>query len=177
MPFYLHMYPLLHMPLMSVNIIFERTTYTKGEQKTFTNCHLMMKREIFCSLFLICFCAALHAQETSVNTDLDRDYRKGMELLQQEKYAAAQEKFREAIVRISQLLAVTSHELLIHAKYYDALCSKELMVSSPGLEQPASRLLTISRAAIHRPRRGCCCDVMFDCGFMRISLKWAGLAM
>ncbi len=127
------------MPLMSVNIIFERTTYTKGEQKTFTNCHLMMKREIFCSLFLICFCAALHAQETSVNTDLDRDYRKGMELLQQEKYAAAQEKFREAIVRISQLPAVTSHDLLIHAKYYDALCSKEL--NRPDAEKLFSDLI------------------------------------
>lgn len=62
-----------------------------------------------------------------------------MELLQQEKYAAAQEKFREAIVRISQLLAVTSHELLIHAKYYDALCSKEL--NRPDAEKLFSDLI------------------------------------
>ena len=98
-----------------------------------------MMRRIFVGFFFLCTVSFVRAQQTTFFTDPDADYRKGMELLQQEKYAAAQEKFREAIVRIGQMPAATSHELLIHAKYYDALCSKEL--NRPDAEKLFSDLI------------------------------------
>src|SRR5437764_726276 len=65
----------------------------------------------------------LHAQQTSVYTDPDRDYKAGIELLQQEKFSSAQEKFREAIHRIGTADESLNHELLINALYYDAFAA------------------------------------------------------
>src|SRR5580765_723983 len=83
-------------------------------------------RSIFCSILLAVCCEFALAQETSIYTDPDADYKKGIELLQQEKYNAAQEKFREAIDRIHSGMESSSHELLINAFYYDAYCSEQL---------------------------------------------------
>jgi len=71
-------------------------------------------------------CEFSFAQQTAIYTDADADYKRGIELLQQEKYNAAQEKFREAIDRIHSGMESSSHELLINALYYDAYCSKQL---------------------------------------------------
>lgn len=68
----------------------------------------------------------LQAQHTSIYTDPAGDYRKGIELLQQEKYSAAQEKFREAITRLRSGMESSDHEQLINALYYDAYCSEQL---------------------------------------------------
>lgn len=83
-------------------------------------------RSIFCSILLaVCFEFAL-AQETSIYTDPDADYKKGIELLQQEKFNAAQEKFRGVIDRVHSGVESLSHELLLNALYYDAYCSEQL---------------------------------------------------
>lgn len=83
-------------------------------------------RSIFCSILLAVCCEFALAQETSIYTDPDADYKKGIELLQQEKFNAAQEKFREVIERIQSGMESSSHELLINAFYYDAYCSEQL---------------------------------------------------
>lgn len=83
-------------------------------------------RSIICLMLLAACWEFASAQETSVYTDPDADYKKGIELLQQEKFNAAQGKFREAIDRIQSGRESTSHELLINALYYDAYCSAQL---------------------------------------------------
>jgi tetratricopeptide (TPR) repeat protein len=52
--------------------------------------------------------------------------RRGLELFQQEKYGAAQEKFRQSIAGINGAGWSGDHLLLVNSYYYDALCSKNL---------------------------------------------------
>jgi len=64
------------------------------------------------------------AQETSVFSDANAEYKKGIELFQQEKFGAAKEKFIGTISRIENSAIPEDHLLLINARYYNALCSK-----------------------------------------------------
>jgi len=75
---------------------------------------------------LLLFVKVAGAQQTSVFTDPNVDYRQALQLFQQEKYNASQEKFREAIARMESGAPAASHEQLMNAQYYDACCSKEL---------------------------------------------------
>ncbi len=62
------------------------------------------------------------AQKTAIYTDEARNYKVGQELFDKKKYAAAQDKFEQAIQRIND----NQNEIQIDAEYYRALCALEL---------------------------------------------------
>ncbi|HUM46912.1 MAG TPA: hypothetical protein PLD84_08290, partial [Chitinophagales bacterium] len=66
------------------------------------------------------------AQQTNVHSDPALNYKSGMELFQQEKYGAAQEKFRQAIIDFRNPGEAKNHLLLLEALFFDARCSKIL---------------------------------------------------
>ncbi|MBK9732890.1 MAG: tetratricopeptide repeat protein [Chitinophagaceae bacterium] len=73
------------------------------------------------------------AQQSNVYTDPALSYKTGIMLFQQEKYGAAQEKFRQAIADFEKQNETSSHLLLLEAFYFDARCSK--MLSRPDAEK------------------------------------------
>ncbi|MEO6167152.1 MAG: tetratricopeptide repeat protein [Chitinophagales bacterium] len=68
----------------------------------------------------------LRAQQTNVYSDPALNYKSGIELFQQEKYGAAQEKFRQAIAYFKVPGEAKNHLLLLEALFSDARCSKLL---------------------------------------------------
>jgi TolA-binding protein len=82
---------------------------------------MIVRRTLFLVLF-ISFITALQAQKTLVNSFPDRDYYKGLELYNKEKYSAAQEFFTKVIENgISG-----KSEIKAGAMYYSAMCAIEL---------------------------------------------------
>ncbi|MBA3647650.1 MAG: tetratricopeptide repeat protein [Chitinophagales bacterium] len=91
---------------------------------------LYKKTSCFWILLLLNF--RLFSQATSLYTDPDIAYKKGLELFQQQKYGAAQSKFRESIYEINSGNEPADHLLMINARYYDAYSSK--MLKRPDAE-------------------------------------------
>ncbi|MCY7409571.1 MAG: tetratricopeptide repeat protein [Chitinophagales bacterium] len=91
-----------------------------------------MKRGILINL-LLTFSMYVTAQQQSVYTDVDADFKKGIELLLQEKYSSAKEQFETSITRIQKGDETANHQLLINSLYYNAFCSKQL--NRPDAEQ------------------------------------------
>ncbi len=97
-----------------------------------------MKRR-WCFLLLFAASIGVSAQQTASYTDENADFKIGMELLQQQKYAAAHEEFKQTADRILSDDAAADHQLLINALYYKAYCSKQL--GRPDAEQSFIDLL------------------------------------
>lgn len=79
-------------------------------------------------LMVICFMATLPvlAQQTAVYSDPAANFRQGIELFQSQKYGAAQEKFKQAIIDFKSAPTGDTHLLLLESYYYEALTSKLL---------------------------------------------------
>jgi TolA-binding protein len=89
-------------------------------------CFCMNKLRILLALFilailLICAGAAV-GQQSAIYHDFDSDYKKGLELFQKEKYAAAQKMFEKQVSRYSGQVS----EIKINSEYYNAICAAEL---------------------------------------------------
>lgn len=66
--------------------------------------------------------AGVNAQKTTIFTNENKDYNRGLELYDKEKYSAAQETFEQIIQQADD----TKSELIVNAYYYHALCGLEL---------------------------------------------------
>jgi TolA-binding protein len=86
-----------------------------------------MKGKLAIMAWGLFLCLRLSAQETGVYTDPNANYKQGLELFQQQKYTAAQEKFRQSISEIQDNNPAAYQLLLMNSRYYDALCSKNLL--------------------------------------------------
>ena len=79
------------------------------------------------SSLLFLFLFSFHysaAQKTSIYTDNESDYKKGVELFEQKKYGAAQKKFQNVIDMYSGKTDRRDNTLL-NALYYRAVCAEE----------------------------------------------------
>ena len=82
----------------------------------------MRVRNFLVIVFLVITNIPLQAQKTTINSFSDRDYFKGLELYNKEKYSAAQEFFNKTIENDNS----EKSELKAGAMYYSALCAIEL---------------------------------------------------
>ena len=74
------------------------------------------------SVFLLSFAGRSAAQKTLLyDTDL-RQYREGLDLVDKEKYSAAQQKFSHVIALVND----PNNEVQINSEYYKALCALRL---------------------------------------------------
>lgn len=73
-------------------------------------------------LFILCSAPLLHAQQTAIYFNEDKDFRDAQELFDKEKYAAAQQKFNRVCERITDKYS----EVRMNAEYYSAICALEL---------------------------------------------------
>ncbi len=83
--------------------------------------NMIVRRTLFLVL-LLTFIIPLQAQKTLINSGPDRDYYKGLDLYNNEKYSAAQEFFTRAIDSYGN----EKSELRAGAMYYSAMCAIEL---------------------------------------------------
>jgi len=85
---------------------------------------MIVRRTLFI-VILMSFIIPLQAQKTQVNSFPDRDYYKGLELYNNEKYGAAQDFFSKAL----ETYGNEKSELRAGAMYYSAMCAIELVNS------------------------------------------------
>ncbi len=97
----------------------------------------MLKRNLIIGLCLL-LSAETFAQKTAYYSDPAADYKKGVELFEQEKYGAAFKRFDE-IINLYEHKTNAPENVVMNAKYYRALSSKELML--PQAEQFFVQLL------------------------------------
>jgi len=73
-------------------------------------------------VLVMCGSLTLRAQKTHVYNYSDRTFRKGVELFNKEKYAAAQEEFRQVIDQYAGEISTIKAD----AEYYNAVCALQL---------------------------------------------------
>jgi tetratricopeptide (TPR) repeat protein len=83
---------------------------------------MVKKYLVTCCLAFLCL--TLDAQQTKIYQEPQALYNSAMDLFQQKKYGAAQEKFKEVIGQLDAH-ADNNQLLLINSRYYEALCSKQ----------------------------------------------------
>ncbi len=99
----------------------------------------MLRRRNLMIGFCLILSAETFAQKTAYYNDPAADYKKGVELFEQEKYGAALKRFTE-IINLFEHQTNAPVNLVMNAKYYRALSCKELM--QPQAEQYFIQLLT-----------------------------------
>ncbi len=90
---------------------------------------------LFFSLFLSQFS---FAQKTQIYTDIESDYKKGVELFEQKKFGAAEKKFQR-IIEMYEGKVDHRDNTLLNSLYYRAVCADE--TSNPSAEKYFTDLL------------------------------------
>ena len=83
---------------------------------------MVLKKHITFILFFVFIGLSVQAQKTKIYTDQYADYRDGLELFDKQKFAAAQEKFKNVI----ELMDNKHDEIQVSAEYLRASCALEL---------------------------------------------------
>ncbi len=83
---------------------------------------MFLRKYISIILLMLFTSLAVYGQKTKIYTDQYKDYRDGLELFDKQKYAAAQEKFKDVIEQINN----KHDEIQVSAEYLRASCALEL---------------------------------------------------